>query len=127
MLARRIPEILSIEAPASGEQIEGLASTLGLRLPDEYRALLAEANGISANLVQIYPAEAVPERNTTFDVAGNLSGYFVIGTVNDFPVLLRAGASSPVFENDWDRCASSHCARGTRSLPGCGALARVRA
>ena len=101
MLASRIPEITSIEPPASAEEIDGLASALGLELPDEYRALLAEANGVSANLVQIYPAEDVPERNTTCEVARYSPGYFVIGTVNDFPVLLRAGKSSPVFENDW--------------------------
>ena len=101
MLAKRIPGIMSIEPPASAEQIERLASDLGLQLPDEYRALLAEANGVSANLVQIYPAEDVPERNTTHGVAQCSPGYFVIGTVNDFPVLLRAGTSSPVYENDW--------------------------
>ncbi len=101
MLVGRIPEIMSIEPPASAEQINGLASALGLELPEEYRALLAEANGVSANLVQVYPAEEVPERNTTYEVAKYSPGYFVIGTVNDFPVLLRTGKSSPVFENDW--------------------------
>lgn len=101
MLASRIPAIMSIEPPASGEQIDRLALTLGLELPHEYRALLAEANGVSANLVQIYPAEVVPERNATYEVAKYSPGYLVIGTVNDFPVLLRAGRSSPVFRNDW--------------------------
>jgi hypothetical protein len=101
VLAKRIPEIMSIEPPASAEQIERLASALGLQLPDEYRTLLAEANGVSANLVQIYPSENVPERNFTYEVSKCSPGYFVIGTVNDCPVLLRAGRSSPVFENDW--------------------------
>src|SRR5688572_7832245 len=101
VLAKRIPEIMSIQPPASAEQIEMLASALGLQLPDEYRALLAEASGVSAKLVQIYPAEDVLERNTTYEVANYSPGYFVIGTVNDFPVLLRAGKLSPVFENDW--------------------------
>lgn len=73
--------ILSIELPASVDAIDALASALGLRLPDEYRALLAEANGVSANLVQIYPAQVVPERNTTYEVAKYSPGYFVIGTV----------------------------------------------
>lgn len=101
MFASRIPEIMSIEPPASAEQIDRLASALGLQLPDEYRGLLGEANGVSANLVQIYPAEVVPERNATYEVAKYSPGHFVIGTLNDFPVLLRAGKSSPVFENDW--------------------------
>ena len=101
MLASRIPEIMSIESPASVDEIDELASALGLRLPDEYRALLAEANGVSANLVQIYSVRVVPERNTTYEVAKYSPGYLVIGTVSDFPVLLRAGKSSPVFENDW--------------------------
>ena len=51
--------------------------------------------------MQIYPAEDVPERNATYEVVKYSPGYFVIGTVNDFRVLLRAGKSSPVFENDW--------------------------
>jgi hypothetical protein len=101
VLANRIPEIMAIEPPASTEQLDALESALGVQLPYEYRALLAEANGVSANLVQIYPAEDVPERNTTYEVAKYSPGYFVFGTVNDFPVLLRAGKSSPVFENDW--------------------------
>lgn len=101
MLAGRIPEIMSIEPPATTEQLDRLAAALGLELPDEYRALLMEANGVSASLVTIYPAEDVPERNTTYEVAKYSPGFFVIGTVNDFPVLLRAGKSSPVFENAW--------------------------
>jgi hypothetical protein len=101
VLARRIPEIRSIAAPATPAQIEALAATLGLELPEEYRALLAEANGVSTNLVHIYSAEEVPERNATYEVAGYAPGYLLVGTVNDFPVLLRAGRSSPVYENDW--------------------------
>jgi len=101
VLASRIPDIMSIQPPASSEQLDKLAEALGLQLPDEYRALLAEANGVSANLVQIYPAGVVPERNATYQVAIYSPGYILIGTLNDFPVLLRAGKSSAVYENDW--------------------------
>lgn len=101
VLADRIPEIMSVQPPATAAQLDRLAVALGLALPDEYRALLMEANGVSSNRVTIYPAEDVPERNTTYQVAKHSPGYFVIGTVNDFPVLLRGGKSSPVFENDW--------------------------
>jgi hypothetical protein len=101
LLASHIPEIMSLQPPASAEQVDRLAIALSLELPDEYRALLMEANGVSANLVTIYPAEDVPERNATYEVAKYSPGYFVIGTVNCFPVLLRAGKSSPVFGNDW--------------------------
>ena len=101
MLARRIPEIISIAPPATAAQIETLAASLGLELPEEYRALLAEANGVYANLVQIYPAEDVPERNATYQVAKYAPGYLLIGTLWDFPVLLRAGRTSAVYENDW--------------------------
>jgi hypothetical protein len=99
--AHRIPDLISKGPPAAAGRVDRLAATLGLRLSDEYRALLAEANGLSANLVQIYPAEDVPERNATCEVARYAPGYFVIGTVNDCPVLLRGGGSSPVFANDW--------------------------
>jgi hypothetical protein len=100
VLARRIPEIMSIAPSATAAQIDSLANTLGLELPEEYRALLTEANGLSANLVQIYSTEEVPERNETFKVAEYAPGYLLIGTVNDFPILLRAGRASPVYEND---------------------------
>ena len=101
MLANRIPDIMSVEPPASREQLDGLAEALGLQLPTEYRALLAEANGVSANLVQIYPARIVPARNAAYEVANYSPGYILIGTLNDFPVLLRAGEASAVYENDW--------------------------
>ena len=101
MLANHIPDIMSMEPPASREQLDGLAQALGLQLPAEYRALLAEANGVSANLVEIYSAETVPERNATYEVATYSPGYILIGTLNDSPVLLRAGEVSAVYENDW--------------------------
>jgi hypothetical protein len=43
----------------------------------------------------------VPERNETYQVAKYAPGYILIGTVNDFPVLLRSGASSAVYRNGW--------------------------
>ena len=101
MLADRIPEIMAIQPPATAEQIDALAAALGLVLPDAYRALLGEANGVSASRVQVYSASEVPERSTTYEVARYAPGYLLIGTVSDAPVLLRAGAASPVFENDW--------------------------
>jgi hypothetical protein len=101
MLVARIPDIIAAQPPATAEQLDQLAAALGLVLPDEYRALLGEANGVAANLVQIYAAKEVPERNATFEVAQYAPGYILIGTVYDFPVLLRAGMGSPVFENDW--------------------------
>jgi hypothetical protein len=92
---------MSVAPPATAAQIDALAAAVGLELPEQYRALLAEANGVSANLVQIYAAGDVPERNATYEVAEYAPGYLVVGTVNDFPVLLRAGPTSPVYENDW--------------------------
>ena len=101
MLVKWIPKVLRLEPPASAAQLDALASTLGLELPDDYRALLCEANGVLANLVVFYPVEEVPERNATFAVAANASGHILIGCVNDFPLLLRTGRESPVFQNDW--------------------------
>lgn len=101
MIAERIPEIMSLAPPATREQIDALETTLGLKLPDEYRQLLAEANGINASLVTIYPADCVPERNETYEVAKYAPGHILIGTVNCFPVLLTAGQNSAVYENGW--------------------------
>lgn len=101
MLAKRIPEIISLGAPASTDEIGGLESRLGLRLPDEYRQLLGEANGLEANLIQIYPCEDVLERNETYEVNVFAPDFILIGCVNSFPVLLKSGSESAVFENDW--------------------------
>lgn len=48
-----------------------------------------------------YPCSCVPERNATYDVSTDAPGYFVIGRVNDFPVLLRAGKESAVYQGGW--------------------------
>lgn len=82
MLADRIPDVEWLAPPATVEQIDALAGSLGLELPDEYRALLLEADGVSADLVQIYPAGDVPERNGTYEVARYAPGFILIGTVN---------------------------------------------
>jgi hypothetical protein len=52
MLANRIPEIMSLGPPAADREIDLLAESLGLELPGEYRTLLLESDGVSANLVQ---------------------------------------------------------------------------
>lgn len=87
--------------PATAAQLDALAAALGLELPAEYRALLAEANGVSANRVQLWSTDEVPERHATAEVAEYAPGYLLIGAVDDAPVLLRAGPASPVFRNDW--------------------------
>ncbi len=101
MLARGIPDLLDLGPPATAAQIDALAAALQLELPAEYAALLAEANGVSANLVQFYAAEDVPERNETYEVAEYAPGYIVVGAFHDAPLLLRGGPTSPVFEGDW--------------------------
>jgi hypothetical protein len=101
MLAKNIPDILDISPPASGEKIDNLERILQLQLPDEYRALLREANGIYANLVSIFSCEDAPERNETYEVREYAPGYILIGAVSDSPVLLKSGKESPVYVNDW--------------------------
>lgn len=101
MLSRRIPKLMETQAPAPAAEIQQLQETLGLELPRQYQELLRESNGVSANLVEIYPASEVPERNATYEVQQSLPCHFVFGTVNCFPLLLRKGAESPVYEADW--------------------------
>jgi hypothetical protein len=101
MLSRRIPELIETKPPASSAELGHLQECLGLELPLQYKGLLSESDGISANLVQIYACSEVPERNTTYAVQESVPGFFVFGTVNCFPLLLRAGAESPVYEADW--------------------------
>jgi hypothetical protein len=101
MNLERIPDILNRNPPATEEQIAGLSRTLGLDLPSEYRQLLRTANGIHADLVCFYSTAEVPERSGTHEVGRYAPGYILIGSANDFPILLRAGETSPVYETGW--------------------------
>jgi len=82
-------------------QISHLENELDSVLPTEYKALLKESNGVSANLVQLYPIKEIQGMNQTYEVPEYAPGYLLIGSVNDFPVLLKTQEQSPVFENDW--------------------------
>lgn len=100
-LVDTIPEILEPHKPASLERIRALATELALQLPSQYEQFLAEADGIYASEVQIYSCDSVPERNGTYEVPIYAPGYILIASVNSFPVLLRSGESSPVYQGDW--------------------------
>lgn len=101
MNVERIPGLINRFSPATDEQVAALGQSLGLLLPTEYVDLLRTANGILADLVCFYSAEEVPERNQTYQVAKYAPGYILIGSANDFPLLIRAGESSAVLEADW--------------------------
>jgi hypothetical protein len=92
---------METHAAAPAAEVKQLQETLGLELPRQYQDLLRESNGVSANLVEIYPAWEVPERNATYEVQQSLPSHFLFGTVNCFPLLLRKGEESPVYEADW--------------------------
>ena len=100
-LANRIPEPIELASPASFERIQDLASKLALELPVQYQELLSEADGVNADDVQIYSCDAVPERNETYEVSIFAPGYILVGSVSGFPVLLRSGAKSPIYQGAW--------------------------
>jgi len=101
MFVEGIPEVISQAAPATSDEIASVEKILKLKFPEELRLLLSEANGVEANLVQFYSCEDMPERNETYEVAEYAPGYILFGVVNSFPVLVKEGNVSAVYENDW--------------------------
>jgi SMI1 / KNR4 family (SUKH-1) len=94
-----IPGIITLYPPASPESIDRLRAELGLELPDEYVALLAQADGVYADSFTLYPSEDVPERMRTYEVAVCAPGFLAIGDDGGGQaIVLRAGRGpSPVF------------------------------
>ncbi len=101
MLVKRIPDIIELAEPALDRQLDELSTRMNVELPVEYRQLMKESNGVHANLVELYPIEDIPERNETYEVAQYAPGYLLIGSVCSFPLLLKSGRESPVYQNDW--------------------------
>jgi len=94
-----IPGVITQYPPASPESVDRLRAELGLELPDEYAAFLAQADGLHAGSFTLYPSENVPERNRTFEVALYAPGFLIIGgDGGGQAIVLRAGrGTSPVF------------------------------
>ena len=113
-----IPGILARNPPASPESVARLRAELGQELPDEYVALLAQADGLHADSFTLYPSESVPERNRTYEVAVYAPGFLTIGDDGGGQaIVLREGRGpSPVFVVGHGAMTPDHMARVAASL-----------
>ena len=89
MFIERIPKIMSVGKPATNVEIDSAEILLNRQFSDELRLLLSEANGVEADLVQIYSCENMPERNETYEVSKYAPGYILFGVVNGSPVFIK--------------------------------------
>lgn len=81
--------------------IDEIENTLQLKLCSEYKTILREHDGAFTNLIQLYSADQIIERNKTYEVQLYAPEYYLIGSKDSFPILMKSGINTSVFENDW--------------------------
>lgn len=73
-------EHYTLNPPASTDQVQQSQSLSTIRFPQTYVDLLSLSNGLSSDgCLVLHEIETLPERNTDYDVAEYLPGYFMIG------------------------------------------------
>lgn len=73
-------EHYTLNPPASTDQVQQSQSLSTIRFPQTYVDLLSLSNGLSSDgCLVLHEIETLPERNTDYDVAKYLPGYFMIG------------------------------------------------
>lgn len=94
-----IPEVLARNPPAAPEAIAAASRLLPTELPEDYAALLVQADGLLAKHFALCSCGDLPERNATFEV-GKYAPEFVIvgGDGGGSAIVMRGGPGrSPVF------------------------------
>ena len=94
-----IPEDRILNPPASAQAIADVSRFLPAQLPEDYAALLAQADGVAADHFTLYRCEELPERNTTFEIGEYAPGFVIIGGDGGGSALVMRGGPgrSPVF------------------------------
>lgn len=94
-----IPEGRTLNPPASAEGITGVSRLLPAPLPEDYAALLTQADGVHADQFVLYSCRDLPERNTTFEVGVYAPGFVIVGgDGGGSAIVMRGGpGQSPVF------------------------------
>jgi SMI1 / KNR4 family (SUKH-1) len=94
-----IPEVMTRNPPAAPEAIAAASRLLPAELPEDYAALLAQADGLLANHFALYSCSDLPERNATFEVGKYAPGFVIVGgDGGGSAIVMRGGPGrSPVF------------------------------
>src|SRR4051794_39118325 len=90
---------MTLNPPASVQAILGVSQYLPADLPEDYSALLAQADGVAANHFTLFSCEELPERNATFEIGKYLPGFVIIGGDGGGSALIMQGGRgrSPVY------------------------------
>jgi hypothetical protein len=94
-----IPDVIQRNPPAPEEAVASVNRLLPAPLPEDYSALLAQADGVVADGFVLYSCAELPERNATFEVGTYAPGFVAVGDDNGGRALVMRGGSgrSPVF------------------------------
>ena len=94
-----IPEGKTLNPPASAQAITDVSRFLPAELPEDYAALLAQADGVAADHFTLYSCEELPERNATFQIGEYLPGFVIVGgDGGGSALIMRSGLGrSPIF------------------------------
>lgn len=94
-----IPKVMTLNQPASPEAIAAAGRLLPAVMPEDYAALLAQADGLLANHFALYSCRDLPERNATFEVGKYAPGFVIVGgDGGGSAIVMRGGPGrSPVF------------------------------
>jgi len=74
-----IAHLPGLQAGAAAADIRAAQQLLCIDFPKDYVELLAFSNGAVLEGLQLYPAEDLPERNKTFEIASYLPSHLLIG------------------------------------------------
>ena len=94
-----IPEGRTLNPHASAQAIADVSRFLPAELPEDYAALLAQADGVAADHFTLYSCGELAERNATFEVGKYAPGFVIIGgDGGGSAIVMRGGLGrSPVF------------------------------
>ena len=84
--------------PYSENLIDEIEDTLQVKLCSEYKRFLKSHSGLLTNLIQLYSADQIIERNQTYEVQLYSPEYYLIGSKNNFPILMKSSIGKSVFE-----------------------------
>jgi hypothetical protein len=94
-----IPGVTTRNPPASPEAIAATGQLLPAEMPEDYAALLSQADGVLANHFALYSCRDLPERNATFEIGEYAPGFVIVGGDGGGSAIVMRGGSgrSPVF------------------------------
>lgn len=95
-----IPDVSAVGEPATDDELNQLSRAVG-GLPTELAQALRVANGVTADVIQLYSTSELPERNATYEVPACAPDVLLVGCADSSPLLLGRGCTTGIFLADW--------------------------